>query len=268
MMSKLNTIFLSHGGGPLPLMGDPNHAQLTAHLKELGSTLPEPSAILVVSAHWEEEVPTITSGATPALIYDYHGFPPEAYTLTYPAPGHPTLAQKLFEALTRAGQRPRLDPKRGFDHGMFVPLSLMYPRAHIPVVQLSLTRDLDARAHLKLGEALRGLRHEGLLVIGSGFSFHNMRAFFQPHTEEVKHMNESFEAWLHEVCASPKQSQEERADHLENWSAAPYARFCHPREEHLLPLHVCVGLMQRPASEAHHVEVLKKRASTFVWRAE
>jgi len=257
---------MSHGGGPLPVLGDPSHAQLTARLKAIASALPTPKAILVISAHWEEQVTTITSGAQPPLIYDYHGFPEESYHLRYPAPGAPALAQAIYERLTQAGRRARLDPARGFDHGVFVPLMLMYPNATIPVVQLSLTRDLDPLAHLEVGEALSGLKSEGLLVIGSGFSFHNMRAFFQPHTAEIQLQNEGFEGWLQEVCTSPTQSYESRKDHLAQWTSAPYARFCHPREEHLLPLHVCVGLTQRPASEAYQVEVLNKRSSCFVWR--
>jgi len=125
----------------------------------------------VISAHWEERVPTITAQGSPPLIYDYFGFPPEAYTITYPAPGNPALAQALYGALEEEGFTPKLDTHRGFDHGLFVPLKIMYPNADIPCVQLSLIKGLDSETHLRLGKALRSLKEQNLLILGSGFRF-------------------------------------------------------------------------------------------------
>lgn len=259
-------LFVSHGGGPLPLLGDAGHREMVACLEEIASRLRRPSAILVVSAHWEENLPTITSGANPPLIYDYYGFPEESYSIQYPAPGEPALAEEVYSAMQRAGIESRLDPERGFDHGLFVPLKILFPRADIPCVQLSLNGNLDAAAHLAIGRALQGLDRENLLVIGSGFSFHNMRAFFAPETSESRNLNESFEQWLHETCTSQALSEEERAQRLLHWEQAPGARFCHPREEHLLPLHVCYGLAQSHCSEPFTLNILHKRASMYLWR--
>lgn len=181
MMSKTrNILFISHGGGPMPLLGDPGHREMVERLQEITGKLPRPSAILLISAHWEATVPTITSGAHPELIYDYYGFPPASYEIQYPSPGEPVLAEKVKQALEMAGLPAKLNDQRGYDHGMFVPLKIMYPEADIPVVQLSLVHTLDAATHLAVGQALQALDYDKLLVIGSGFSFHNMRAFFAP----------------------------------------------------------------------------------------
>ena len=259
-------LFLSHGGGPLPLLGDPGHQEMVANLSLLARKyLARPSAILVVSAHWEEQRPTVTGGAHPPLIYDYYGFPEESYEIRYPCPGAPALARALQENLSAAGFDAVLDETRGFDHGLFVPLKIMYPEADIPCFQLSLLRSLDAGAHLRLGSALAGLGDENLLVVGSGFSFHNLREFFAAETPESRSRNESFEEWLIRTCTDPGLSEEERAGRLEHWVKAPYARYCHPREEHLLPLHVCYGLARGPCTEHFELEIIRKKASVFLW---
>ena len=175
-------LFLSHGGGPLPLLGDPAHREMVENLQIIAGRIAKPTAILVISAHWEERVATLTSGAKPALIYDYYGFPEKSYEIEYPCPGEPALADQVQRLLTEAGIEARLDAQRGFDHGLFVPLKIMYPEADIPCIQLSLVKGLDPAEHIRIGKALAGLRQEGLLVIGSGFSFHNMKAFFTPDT--------------------------------------------------------------------------------------
>lgn len=266
MSTTTNVLFLSHGGGPMPLLGDPDHREMVERLREIAGQLHKPSAILVISAHWEEEVPTITSGANPALIYDYSGFPPESYRIEYPCPGDPALARQIHQVLEEAGMSARLDDQRGFDHGTFVPLKLMYPKADIPCVQLSLVNSLDASTHLTMGRALQALDVDNLLVIGSGFSFHNMQAFFAPDTPEIQARNHAFEAWLEETCAAAEIKEAERAERLAHWDRAPHARFCHPREEHLLPLHVCYGLAERP-SEAHiSARILRKKSGMFYWR--
>ena len=196
-----SVLYLSHGGGPLPLLGDKGHQNMINFLREITPTLGKPSAILVISAHWEENQPTITSGASPALIYDYYGFPEESYAFEYPAPGAPELAHKVFSLLGSADIEAKLDGQRGFDHGLFVPLKIMYPDANIPCVQLSLVKSLQPEEHIRMGKALAGLREDNVLVIGSGFSFHNLKAFFAPSTKETQSMNESFEQWLIDTCS-------------------------------------------------------------------
>ncbi len=262
---SMTTLFLSHGGGPLPLLGDPGHTEMLTTLRALADDMPVPKAILVISAHWEESQPTLTHAANPALVYDYYGFPPESYEITYPAPGSPALAERVAAALEAKGLPARLDDSRGLDHGVFVPLKILYPAANIPVVQLSLVNTLDPALHLRMGEALRALDEEGLLVIGSGFSFHNMRAFFAPATPETAAMNQAFEDWLRETCADPALTDQARRDRLNQWESAPHARYCHPREEHLIPLHVCLGLAGGACRRAESARILNKQASFFLW---
>jgi len=249
----------------MPLLGDPGHREMVDRLKEFARQIQKPSAILVISAHWEEPVPTITSGANPSLIYDYYGFPAESYEIEYPCPGEPDLANQAYEALKQAGLPVQLDDARGFDHGLFVPLKIMYPEADIPCIQLSLVSNLDANTHLAIGRALKTLNHENLLVIGSGFSFHNMKAFFSEETPEITNGNLEFERWLEATCTDRSLSEADRVNRLVHWEQAPYARFCHPREEHLLPLHVCYGLASKPSDEHLSVTVLGKRAGMFYW---
>lgn len=250
----------------MPLLDDPAHQEMATQLRKFAGELPRPSAILVISAHWEASMPTITSGARPPLIYDYYGFPEESYRIQYPCPGEPGLALEIQEALTRAGLPARLDDQRGFDHGMFVPLKLMYPEADIPCVQLSLVDTLDAATHLAMGQALQALDYDNLLVIGSGFSFHNMSAFRTPETPQTAARNDAFQNWLEITCTDPELSEPERSQRLENWQQAPHARYCHPREEHLLPLHVCYGLAGRACDQAESIRVIGKRAEMFWWQ--
>jgi len=212
--------------------------RMAAYLRGIAATLPErPRAILMVSAHWQETAFTVTSGAHPALVYDYYGFPPHTYELRYPAPGEPALAERVV-ALLEAAQLPAArDPRRGFDHGMFIPLLLMFPQADVPVVQLSLQRGLDPAAHLAAGRALAALREEGVLVVGSGMSFHNMRGYGDPRFGPV---SDQFDAWLTAAVAAEPAARDAR---LTAWEQAPQARLCHPprAEEHLLPLMVAAG---------------------------
>ena len=264
-MSKAEIVFVSHGGGPMPLLGDPGHREMVQRIKEITKTLKRPDAILVISAHWEERVATVTSGAKPDLIYDYYGFPPESYQIRYPAPGHPQLAQQVVAAIESAGLPVREDSRRGFDHGVFVPLILMYPEADIPVVQLSLVNSLDPQVHLAIGKALQALDVENLLVLGSGFSFHNMRAFFAPNTPELQDRNLQFERWLLDTCYSQNLTEAQREERLVHWAEAPYARFCHPREEHLLPLHVCYGMAGKAAEDHWSAVILNKASGMFRW---
>jgi len=261
----MKPIFISHGGGPLPLLGDPGHSEMVASLNELAKRIQRPEAIVVVSAHWEEEVATLTASETPSLIYDYYGFPDESYTITYPCPGEPALASELYRLLEASGIEAKFDNERGLDHGVFVPLKIMYPEADIPCVQLSLLRSLDPLAHIAIGKALGCLARKNILFIGSGFSFHNLKAFFAPEDTTTGDLNNAFEQWLHDTCCNLEYSEVERAHKLVNWTEAPGARFCHPREEHLLPLHVCYGVAQQACAESLKLEIMNKRSSMYVW---
>jgi aromatic ring-opening dioxygenase catalytic subunit (LigB family) len=265
---KAQTLFLSHGGGPMPLLGDASHQEMIDCLQKITTKINKPSVIILISAHWEENIPTITSGLSPNLIYDYYGFPEESYNIKYPCIGKPLLAKQIQKVLVNAGIEAKLDEHRGFDHGVFVPLIIMFPEADIPCVQLSLVKSLSASEHLNIGKALRSLEVENLLVIGSGFTFHNIKAFFASETIEANAMNEAFESWLIKTCSSVEISESERAQRLINWENAPSARYCHPREEHLLPLHVCYGFAQAPCSEYFELSVLNKKTSMYRWAAE
>ena len=258
-------LYVSHGGGPLPLLGDAAHAEMRVQLRAAAKRIGRPSAILVVSAHWEEQVATVTRGARPTLIYDYYGFPEAAYQVQYPAPGAPQLADHLLELFQGVEISAQADAGRGFDHGLYVPLLLMYPDADIPCLQLSLLASLDPLQHIRMGSALSGLAREDVLVVGSGFSFHNMRAFAESPTTETRSMNHAFESWLIDTCASTSINENERSRRLLRWDAAPHARYCHPREEHLLPLHVCYGAARRACTEHVALNIMDREASMFFW---
>ena len=262
--NKAQVIYFSHGGGPLPILGDASHKAMVEFMQQLPSRLKRPEAILVISAHWEESTATLLSAHTPPMLYDYYGFPDESYDITYPAPGSPELANKVESLLLKNNISTRLDSRRGFDHGLFIPLKLMYPQADIPSLQLSLLRGLNPTAHIALGKALRELMVENILVVGSGFSFHNMRAFSWQGANTPDSANDDFQNWLIEVCTGPI-SQSEREQLLIEWQKAPSARYCHPREEHLLPLHVCLGMADKPASTIFDDYILGKRAVAFLW---
>ena len=265
MSAPATVLFFPHGGGPLPLLDDPRHAAMNAFLRGFARSLEKPAAIVVVSAHWEERVATITGAASPGIIYDYYGFPPESYAIQYPCPGSPALAEAITQALGSAGVDARADALRGFDHGVFVPLKIMYPEADIPVVQLSLLANLDAAAHIALGAALQSLDAQSLLLVGSGFSFHNMHAFFAAQTDRADMMNESFESWLIDTLTDSDIDERERTRRLVHWEAAPHARYCHPRAEHLLPLHVCYGMAARACSQAFELRIFGKQSSMYLW---
>jgi 4,5-DOPA dioxygenase extradiol len=261
---KAQFVYFSHGGGPLPLLGDPGHASMVKFMRDLPAMLRKPEAIVVISAHWEESITTVLSGKTPPMFYDYYGFPEEAYEVNYPAQGNPALALEIVDLLKGQGLAARPDSQRGFDHGLFIPLMLMYPEADIPAIQLSLIRRLDATAHIALGNALRALMQKNILVIGSGFSFHNMYAFSWQGTAKPDPKNDAFQDWLIDTITKTE-SQAEREQKLIQWESAPSARYCHPREEHLLPLHVCQGMANKPARVVFDDAILGKRAVAFLW---
>lgn len=235
--SRMPSMYLPHGGGPSFFMSGPRKARYQAtedFLRGLHALLPaRPEAILLVSAHWESEVPAFTGAQRPGLIYDYSGFPPETYQLRYDAPGSPELARRAAALLREAGHPARVDAQRGWDHGVFIPLKVMFPRADIPVVAMSLQAGLDPRAHCDFGQALRPLRDEGVLLIGAGMSYHNL-GDFEAHAPD----SFAFHDWLDQALAG---DLGQRREQLAQWRRAPGGLASHPREEHLLPLMVASG---------------------------
>ncbi|GJQ63882.1 MAG: dioxygenase [Melioribacteraceae bacterium] len=261
---KGSIVYFSHGGGPLPVLGDPGHSKMNEFMERLPKLIDRPEAIIVFSAHWEEERISIINSERPALYLDYYGFPDEAYKIKYEVHGNPKLAEKVFGVLQNEGIDARFESERGIDHGVFIPLKMMYPEADIPVVQISLLSGLDPLQHIKLGELLRGLLAEqNILIIGSGFSFHNMREFFND-SDDFDERNQSFQNWLGELVTGDSEYKEMR-EKLINWKDAPSAKYCHPREEHLIPLHVCVGAAGRAGEIIFDDLILGKRALAFKW---
>ena len=208
------------------------------YLRGIAGSLPQkPRAILVISGHWEEKNVTVNTSSAPAMLFDYYGFPPHTYQLKYPAPGSPELASEIREILTQAGIKSASHPDRGFDHGVFVPFLLMFPEADIPVVQMSLLNSLNAEDHLALGRALAPLRERGVLIVGSGMSYHNM-GDFRANTHTIDMASAQFDGWLAQTVASEPAARDQN---LAQWANAPGARKSHPREEHLLPMMVAAG---------------------------
>jgi 4,5-DOPA dioxygenase extradiol len=233
----LPSLFLSHGAPTLPLTDTPARA----FLSELGGQLPRPKehikAILVVSAHWETAVPTISAVDRNETIHDFFGFPRQLYALQYPAPGSPALAADVAGLLAAAGFESRIDRRRGLDHGAWVPLLLMYPQADIPVLQVSLQSHLGPRHHFAIGQALAPLRHQGVLIVGSGSLTHDLSEFrgHGPNDPAPDWVN-SFADWVHGALSSGQ--TEELLDYRR---LAPFATKNHPSEEHLLPLFAALG---------------------------
>ncbi len=261
---QMTILYIPHGGGPLPLFADPGHRELGVFLQQITSQLPRPDAIVVISAHWEADTVHITHAAQPELLYDYYGFPDAAYNIAYPAPGAPQLAEELVTVLQQQQIPAQLDKQRGFDHGMFVPLKLMYPEADIPCVQLSLLSSLDAGEHLAVGKALSTFNNDKLLLLGSGLSFHNLPALMRG--QQPDEHNDAFQHWLQETVSAETLEENERWQRLLNWQQAPYADYCHPRSEHLLPLHVCYAAAAGATAQAFQIKLMGKQASAFLWK--
>ncbi len=261
--AKMPALFIPHGGGPCFFMdwsrGPADSWDKTAaYLRSILSSLPEkPKGIVVVSGHWEEPQFTVATGAHPSLIYDYYGFPEHTYALRYDAPGAPALAERVRALLTAAGIASASDAARGWDHGVFIPLKVAFPEADIPVVQLSLKSSLDPAEHRAAGRALQALREEGVLILGSGMSFHNMRGFGDPRFTPV---SEAFDSWLTTAVSRPER---ERGEALAHWSEAPGGRLSHPREEHLIPLMVVAGASDEPGAKVFSDRVMETTLSAF-----
>ncbi len=266
MSETKSVIFVPHGGGPLPLLGHEPHASLTEFLSTVSSQLIRPKAIVVITAHWESTLVQLSTATKPSMLFDYYGFPPESYRYAYSAAGHPDLAKRIIAALNNAGIDAKGDDKRGFDHGTFVPLMLMYPKADIPVIQMSLQASLNPNTHIKIGEQLAQFAKEGVLIVGSGLSFHNLRAQFAAidnDNSSVTIESKTFDDWLYATMQLPTTEAHSR---LANWEDAPYARFCHPREEHLLPLHVCFGVAKglgKPLERVYNSSLMGSMVSGY-----
>ena len=265
MSDNATILFIPHGGGPLPLLNEPGHAAMNRFLRAFPDTIARPAAIIVISAHWEESVISIMASSSPPLLFDYSGFPAETYEYEYPAPGYPELAERVRNLLQTDAIDARLEHQRGFDHGMFVPLMMMYPKADIPCIQVSLSASLDAAEHVRIGQALAALKDEDLLILGSGFSFHNMQALMSKRDDAIDQRNQAFENWLSQTCSDSGISETEREARLVDWEQAPHARYCHPREEHLLPLQVCYGIAGGAATTVFQEPVAGFIASAYQW---
>lgn len=259
------SIYLPHGGGPCFFMDPPadepsRWVAMAAYLRSLPDSLPaRPDALLVISAHWEMPRPTVLSAANPGLLFDYYNFPPHTYQLTYPAPGAPALATRVRALLADAGIESDEETARDYDHGVFVPLKVSFPAADIPILQLSLQRGLDPLRHIAIGKALSRLRDENVAIIGSGLSFHNLMALGDPRAVAPA---EAFDGWLTDTLCDGLVS--ERETRLAQWSRAPGARACHPREEHLLPLMVAAGAASgEPGRHAFSGTIWGKAVSAY-----
>ncbi|TMW59556.1 hypothetical protein Poli38472_004625 [Pythium oligandrum] len=260
---KQPSVFVPHGGGPMPLMNEPSHRAmikwLTNFQRDFVTT--KPDAIVLVTAHWEGRVTQITSSAAPELFYDYYGFPPEAYQIKYPAPGHSELAARIQKLLASQNIPSQLDAKRGYDHGVFVPLNLMFPKADIPVVQMSIYASFDPESHIKLGEALRSLREDNILIIGSGLTYHSSK-YPRGHANEA---SVPFHDYLRAALVENTDPAERRR-RLQRWTDAPYARGVQPREDHLMPLLVAAGAgLEEPCEEIFYDEIFHALTSGYLF---
>lgn len=253
-------LFIPHGGGPCFFMDDPagDWADLAAYLKAIPASLPAPPrAILVVSGHWETDGFALTGAEPPPLVYDYHGFPEHTYALRYDSPGDSGLAAQAAKLLRQGGLTSHVDPARGLDHGVFIPLKVAFPDATIPVVEMSVDRSLDPALHLAAGRALAPLRERGVLIVGSGMSFHNMRGYRDPRFTDP---SRSFDAWLTDAISRPPA---ERDILLAAWADAPAGRLSHPREEHLIPLMVAAGASRQPGTRDFGDTILRTAISGY-----
>lgn len=242
----LPTYFISHGGGPWPWLDGPyrrQYDQLQASLSGIAHELNGwPRAILVISGHWEESRFTVQASGAPGMVYDYGGFPPHTYRIRYAAPGSPEVARRVQDLLEAAKIPSALDTQRGYDHGTFVPLFAMYPDANVPVLQLSIKSGYDPAEHLAAGRALAPLRDEGVVILASGLSYHNL-GLFGPAAIAP---SEAFDGWLAKTLVLPPK---ERTDALLSWSRAPSARVAHPHEDHFIPLLMAVGAAENERAE-------------------
>jgi aromatic ring-opening dioxygenase catalytic subunit (LigB family) len=261
----------------MPVLGDPGHASIIASLKNrvpeiLRLGTPEaPRAIIVVTAHWLEGVPTVSNGKKHKLYYDYGGFPPESYKLKYDAPGSPEVAKEVHDALKEAGLKPDNDEERGWDHGVFIPLLLINPKADIPIIQLSVLSSESVSTHYELGQALSKLRDTNVAIIGSGFSsFHNLRLMFSGITDDPSFRTRN-SAWNKAVLeAVGEEDVGKRGEALAKWREFPGAYEMHPRggAEHFLPLIVSAGAGGDGKAKWYTDKFLGLDMYSFYWDGE
>jgi aromatic ring-opening dioxygenase catalytic subunit (LigB family) len=254
------SFFIPHGGGPCFFMDDPRGVWtgMEAFLRDFPKHLDErPRAVLIVSGHWETHGFAFTGAVKPSLIYDYYNFPAHTYQLRYDVPGSPELAARAAALLDKAGIKASVDPARGLDHGVFVPFKVALPDADIPVVEMSVDRTLDPALHLAAGKALSALRDEGVLIVASGMSFHNMRGYGDPRFTAP---SQAFDGWLTDALSKDGAA---RAEALTGWEAAPAARLSHPQAEHLLPLMVAAGASEGAGTRIYSEMVLETAISGF-----
>ncbi|XP_072941333.1 uncharacterized protein [Epargyreus clarus] len=264
-------LFVNHGGGPMPLLGDKDHAGLTKFLRDEVKKhvdFKNVKAIILVTAHWEENKVTISSGEKHDLYFDYYGFPPESYRYKYDAPGNPELAKRIQSELKKVGVDSKLDPKRGWDHGVFVPMMLINPAADIPIVQVSVLSHQDPETHYQLGKVLHTFRKEGVAIIGSGMSYHNMREFMYGRNSRTV-VNADFDEFLNQACTS---DDDKRRAELVAWRAQPGADEAHPPRaaEHFMPLIVIAGAGGKgPGERIFNWDMSGTfRLSGFIWKNE
>lgn len=265
--TRLPSLYIPHGGGPCffmdPMPGFPPDLWdgMASFLRNIPIQIgAHPHAILVISAHWECQQPTLLTAEKHTLLYDYYGFPEHTYQLTYPAQGSSAVAQRCQALLEQAGMQTAREQQRGIDHGVFIPFKLIYPDADIPIVQLSLCAGLDPAQHLAIGRALSPLRDEGVLIVGSGLSYHNLHEFFAPNPA-ANAASAQFDAWLALAMSAPAA---QRTQLLSEWHSAPGAHQCHPRSEHLIPLMVAAGAAQDDAGHlSYRQQLLGKTVSAY-----
>lgn len=262
-MTRQPTYYISHGGGPWPWIDNMRaaFATLEKSLAAMPGELPEPpKAIVMISGHWEAREVRVMHAANPPMVYDYSGFPAHTYDVVYPAPGDPALAERIAERVGAAGLPVALDETQGFDHGAFVPAFVMYPQAQVPMVQVSMLESYDPEDHFRLGRALAPLRDEGVLIVGSGLSYHNLRAF----GPGARLPSAAFDAWLNEVLAM---APEARHAALLEWERAPHARQCHAQEDHLVPLFAALGAAEDgAATRTYHETEIFGGVTASSWR--
>jgi aromatic ring-opening dioxygenase catalytic subunit (LigB family) len=292
-MTKGAVISFAHGGGPMPVFDDPSHKDIIYSLKNRAPKIlrlgtPEaPRAIVLVTAHWSERVPTISNAEKHKLYYDYGGFPPEAYKLKYDAPGSPAVAKEVFDVLKGAGLQPDNDEERGkpyclpflklwdkinneigWDHGVFVPMLLVNPKADIPIIQLSVLSSESPSTHYKMGQALATLRDSNIAIIGSGFSsFHNLRLMFSGITDDpsFRTRNKAWNKALGDVIE--EEDVVKRGEKLEKWRDFPSAYEMHPRggAEHFLPLVVCAAAGGNGKAKSYTDKFLGLDMYSYYW---
>jgi len=261
-MARLPSFFIPHGGGPCFFMEwtpPDTWKKMADYLRHFTDDCAKDiRAVIVISAHWEADTITVTGNNKPDLIYDYHGFPPHTYELAWPAPGHPELASRVSRLLTDGGIACDIDNARGFDHGVFIPLLLTFPSANIPTIQISLSSNLSPELHFKIGELISPLRDENILIIGSGMSYHDVGALMG-RRDTIG--SDAFDDWLIKAVQSTPDTRKKR---LLDWETAPNAKQCHPREEHLIPLHVVAGTAAGEAGKLDYTDnILGAKVSAF-----